>query len=46
MGSKLNFAGSLGPSGQTNVATGLYAGEVSFFSARRRPRVRTGMATD
>jgi hypothetical protein len=31
MGSKLNFAGSLGPSGQTNVATGLYTGEVNFF---------------
>jgi hypothetical protein len=31
MGDKFETASSMGPAGQTNVATGLYTGEASFF---------------
>jgi hypothetical protein len=31
MGDKFDLPASTGPAGQTNVATGLYAGEVNFF---------------
>jgi hypothetical protein len=31
MGNKFNLPAATGPAGQTNVATGLYTGEVNFF---------------